>query len=66
MSSESILAQEKKKDCLKEIPKENFSWEDNPGIQNLLDVISSILADEYIETVMKNPDVFTVKGIDEN
>lgn len=62
MSSENILAQEKKKDCLKEIPKESFSWKDNPGIQNLLDVIASILADEYIEIVMKNPDVFSKNG----
>ncbi len=62
MGSKDILAQEKRKDCLKEIPKESFSWEDNPGIQNLLDVISSILADEYIETVMKNPDVFLKNG----
>ncbi|MEA3347244.1 MAG: hypothetical protein U9Q21_04055 [Candidatus Auribacterota bacterium] len=62
MGSENILAQEKKKDCLKEAQKESFSWEDNPGVQNLLDVICSILADEYIETVMKNPDVFSKNG----
>ncbi|MCK4947832.1 MAG: hypothetical protein KAS46_05625 [Candidatus Aureabacteria bacterium] len=59
MVSENMLAQEKKKNCLKEVQKESFSWEDNPGVQNLLDVICSVLADEYIETVLKNPEVFS-------
>lgn len=62
MGSENILAQEKKKDCLKELPKESFSWKDNPGVQSLLDVISSILADEYIEIARQNPDVFPKNG----
>jgi len=36
----------------------NFNWADNPDIQNLLDVISSILAEEYIATAKQNPEVF--------
>jgi len=36
----------------------NFSWKDTPPIQHLLDVISSILADEYITVARQNPDVF--------
>ncbi len=37
----------------------NFNWPDNPAVKNLLDVISSILAEEYIEIAKKNHDVFS-------
>ena len=40
----------------------NFNWADNPDIQNLLDAISSIIADEYIEIAKQNPDVFSNNG----
>ncbi len=36
----------------------SLNWADNPDIQNLLDVIASIIADEYIEIAKKNKDVF--------
>jgi len=34
-------------------------WVNNPAVKNLLDVISSILAEEYIEIAKKNHDVFS-------
>jgi len=40
-------------------PLINFNWADNPDIRDLLDVISSIIAEEYIEIAKKNKDVFT-------
>jgi len=40
----------------------NFCWKDNLPIRHLLDVISSILADEYISVARQNPDVFLKPG----
>jgi hypothetical protein len=37
---------------------QRISWKDNPPIQKLLDVIVSILAEEYIQTAKQNPEVF--------
>ena len=42
------LAQDKKNLQGKE---KNFAWKDNPDIQKLLNVIASILADEYIQRI---------------
>jgi len=39
--------------------KQAVSWKDNPSIQKLLDVIVSILAEEYIQTARQNPAVFS-------
>ena len=36
----------------------SLNWRDNPDIQKLLDVISEIIANEYIEVAKKNKDVF--------
>lgn len=41
----------------------SLNWADNPDIQKLLDVISDIIANEYIEIAKKNPDVFSKGGI---
>ena len=35
---------------------------DNPDIQKLLDVVSSIIADEYIRVAKQNKDVFSNGG----
>jgi hypothetical protein len=35
-----------------------FSWKDNLEVKKLLDVISSILADEYIQIAKKNKEIF--------
>ena len=37
-----------------------LNWEDSPSVQKLLDVISSILADEYIQIAKKNKDVIEI------
>ena len=39
-----------------------YNWLDNPDVQKLLDVISSIIADEYIGIAKQNPDVFKNNG----
>lgn len=36
----------------------SFRWPDNPAAQKLLDVVAAIIAEEYIQTVRKNPKVF--------
>ena len=38
--------------------KKQLSWIDNPSVQELLNVISSILADEYIQIAKQNPEMF--------
>ena len=37
----------------------SLSWFDNPSVQNLLDVVVSIIAEEYIEIARQNPDIFS-------
>ena len=39
-----------------------FNWMDNPSVQKLLDVIASIIADEYIQIAKQNPDTFSNTG----
>ena len=45
--------------------QKKLTWTDDPSVQKLLDVISSIIADEYIEIAKRNPDVFS-SGSDTN
>ncbi len=40
----------------------SFSWMNNPSIQKLLDVVVSIMADEYVEIAKQNPDIFSDNG----
>ena len=40
--------------------KENLNWKDNLSVQKLLDVIASIIADEYIQIAKQNKDVFEI------
>ena len=42
--------------------KENLNWKDNLSVQKLLDVIASIIADEYIQIAKQNPDTFSNSG----
>ena len=35
-----------------------LSWEDNPSVQALLDVVASIIAEEYIRIAKQNKGVF--------
>ena len=47
-----------------EAQKDKLIWADNPGVQKFLDTISSILADEYIQIAMQNPEVFKNGGLE--
>jgi len=38
--------------------QKKLNWQDSLPVQRLLDIISSILAEEYIMIAKKNPDVF--------
>lgn len=40
----------------------SLSWIDNLEVQELLDVMISIIAEEYIEIARQNPDIFSNKG----
>ncbi len=37
-------------------------WVDNPSVQRLLDVVASIVADEYIQIAKQNPEIFRNNG----
>lgn len=51
-----------KRELQTKIQQESFAWNDNPSVQKLLDVISSIIADEYIQIAKQNPETFSNKG----
>ena len=40
----------------------SFAWVDNASVQRLLDVVASIMADEYIEIAKQNPEIFRNNG----
>ena len=40
----------------------SLSWKDSLPIQRLLDVVSSIIAEEYITIAKHNPEVFIKQG----
>jgi len=40
----------------------SFGWMDNFSIQKLLDVVVSIIVEEYIQIVKQNPGVFLEQG----
>ena len=44
-------------------PEEGFlvslSHSENPNAKKLLDVVISILAEEYVQTAQENPDIFS-------
>ncbi len=42
--------------------KENLNWKGNLSAQKLLDVIASIIADEYIQIAKQNPYTFSNSG----
>ncbi len=39
-----------------------LSWIDNASVQRLLDVVVSIMADEYIQIAKQNPEIFRNNG----
>ena len=40
----------------------SVSWMDNPSVQRLLDVVVSIIAEEYIQIAKQNPEIFSNNG----
>jgi len=40
----------------------SLNWSDSPSVQKLLDVIASIIAEEYIQIAKQNPDIFSNNG----
>ena len=40
----------------------SLSWLDSPSVQKLLDVVVSIIAEEYIQIAKQNPDLFSDNG----
>ncbi|MCK5306886.1 MAG: hypothetical protein KAJ66_07125 [Candidatus Omnitrophica bacterium] len=42
--------------------QKNLSWTDNLSVQELLDVIASTIADEYIRIAKQNPETFSNNG----
>ena len=47
------------RDCETKSRQKNFGWSENPDVQKMLDVVVSILAEEYIQIAKENPDVFS-------
>ena len=43
--------------------KDSLLWKDNLHIQRLLDVVVSIIADEYIQIAKQNPEIFSSKEV---
>ena len=40
----------------------NLNWTDNLSVQELLDVVVSIIANEYVQIAKQNPDLFRNNG----
>ncbi len=51
-----------KKNSEKIVQPTSLSWIDNPSVQKLLDVVVSIMADEYIQIAKQNPEIFRNNG----
>ncbi len=51
-----------KKNSEKIVHPRRLGWIDNPSVQRLLDVVVSIMADEYIQIAKQNPDLFSDNG----
>jgi len=48
-----------KPDSSKEEDSLSLSWEQNRAAKKLLDVLVSILTEEYIQTAKENPEIFS-------
>ncbi len=40
----------------------SLNWSDSPSVRKLLDVVASIIAEEYIQIAKQNPDLFSDTG----
>ncbi len=53
---------EKKNSNKKTTQPISLVWVDNPSVQRLLDVVLSIMAEEYIQIAKQNPEIFRNNG----
>ncbi len=44
------------------IQPEGLNWAKDPAVKQLLDVLASILAEEYVQTVKRHPGEFSRNG----
>jgi len=51
-----------KKDSKPIIHSIGLNWTDNCSVQELLDIVVSIIAEEYIQIAKQNPDIFSHNG----
>ena len=65
LEMQSTEIKEKPEECQRKIQHERLTWTDNPDVQKLLDVVVSILAEEYVQVANENRDVFS-PGADTN
>jgi hypothetical protein len=49
-------------DTKKDDLEDSFTWRANPDVQKLLDIVVNILVNEYVQTVRKNPTLFSTSG----
>ncbi len=47
-------------EAIPQVDEESFSVAENPAVKSLLDVIVSILAEEYIQTAKEHPEIFSL------
>lgn len=40
----------------------SLNWKENPAAKEMLDVLVTIISNEYIQTAKQNPDIFLKKG----
>lgn len=40
----------------------SLSWSDSPSVQRLLDVVVSIIAEEYVQVAKQNREIFSDNG----
>ena len=55
----NLIITKVEKDIKQNTQPVNLNWEENPSVQKLLDVVVSIIAEEYIQIAKQNQDVFS-------
>ena len=55
----NLIITKVEKDVKQNTQPVSLNWEENPSVQKLLDVVVSIIAEEYIQIAKQNQDVFS-------
>lgn len=58
----NLIITKVEKDIKQNTQPVNLNWEENPSVQKLLNVVVSIIAEEYIQIAKQNQDVFSNEG----